>query len=60
MVCLLTVGTLCPVVICIQSDLESPKIGSSRKTVRKEYGDYFHEILEGSIVNKESVTRLDL
>jgi Zn ribbon nucleic-acid-binding protein len=30
------------------------------ETVRKEYGDYFHEILEGSIVNKESVTRLDL
>jgi hypothetical protein len=30
------------------------------KTARKEYGDYFHEILEGSIVNKESVTRLDL
>jgi hypothetical protein len=30
------------------------------KTARKEYVDYFHKILEGSIVNKEAVTRLDL
>jgi Zn ribbon nucleic-acid-binding protein len=29
------------------------------ETVRKEYGDYFHEILEGSIVNKESVKLRD-